>query len=139
VCHPTISPINLINFAEIRHIFIMETWRQVTEQTGISRAFDWDIPKYIQVSSVHTFEYIRNHSGLFFSGDGRESRHEYTMMICTADPDLYQISHYLYDDYDVNNDHHLEQTDYEGWHKKIDDSGMYNTEHCLSIAWFGMT
>ncbi|XP_060606601.1 uncharacterized protein LOC132758912 [Ruditapes philippinarum] len=60
------------------------------------------------------------------NGDGRESRHEYTMMICSADPDLYQISHYLYDDYDVNNDHHLEQTDYEGWHKKIDDSGDGN-------------
>ncbi|XP_045208931.1 uncharacterized protein LOC123560836 [Mercenaria mercenaria] len=60
------------------------------------------------------------------NGDGRESRHEYTTMICTADPDLFQLSHYLFDDYDVNGDHHLEQSDFEAWHAKIDATGDSN-------------
>ncbi|XP_045208941.1 uncharacterized protein LOC123560848 [Mercenaria mercenaria] len=55
--------------------------------------------------------------------DGRESRQEYTTMLCESDPDLFQLSHYLFDDYDVDHDHHLEQHDFEAWHAKIDGGG----------------
>ncbi|KAL4219593.1 ATP-dependent DNA helicase Q4 [Mactra antiquata] len=57
------------------------------------------------------------------NGDGRESRNEYTTMLCEANPALYQLSHYLYDEYDVNGDHHLEKLDYEGFHAKMDADG----------------
>ena len=53
-------------------------------------------------------------------GDGRESRQEYTSYICDHNPALYQLSHYLYDEYDVNGDHHLELVDYEGFHALMD-------------------
>ncbi|XP_052222728.1 uncharacterized protein LOC127838780 isoform X1 [Dreissena polymorpha] len=56
------------------------------------------------------------------NGDGRETRNEYTMYICGTDPDLYQLSHYLYDDYDVDGDHHLDKHDYEAFHLKMDSN-----------------
>ncbi|KAH3794118.1 hypothetical protein DPMN_147649 [Dreissena polymorpha] len=56
-------------------------------------------------------------------GDGSETRNEYTMRICGTDPDLYQLSNYLYDDYDVDGDHHLDKHDYEAFHLKMDSNG----------------
>ena len=58
-----------------------------------------------------------------FSGDGRESRREYTQMICDSNPAIYQLSHYLYDDFDVNGDHHLDIEDYEGFFANMDEDG----------------
>ena len=55
------------------------------------------------------------------TGDGRESRREYTSFVCDTSPALYQLSHYLYDEYDVNADHHLEKADYEGFFAKMDE------------------
>lgn len=62
-----------------------------------------------------------NHAPLLtLLGDGRESRREYTSFVCDTNPALYQLSHYLYDDYDVNGDHHLEKGDYEAFFAKMD-------------------
>ncbi|KAH3820722.1 uncharacterized protein LOC127880534 [Dreissena polymorpha] len=47
------------------------------------------------------------------NGDGIESRHEYTEYICAVSPSLYQLSHWLFDDYDFNHDHHLTKQDYD--------------------------
>ncbi|XP_052790949.1 uncharacterized protein LOC128224899 [Mya arenaria] len=68
------------------------------------------------------------------NGDGKESRHEYTAFICAADPALYQISHYLYDAYDVNGDHKLDLVDYEGFHNNMDSNndGLLNMEEFVA-------
>merc|ERR1711860_29320 len=70
------------------------------------------------------------------NGDGRESRREYTLFICDSNPALYQISHWLYDYYDVNGDHHLDQGDYDAFHAVMDvnnDGGV--TEEEFVVYW----
>ncbi|XP_052790898.1 uncharacterized protein LOC128224857 [Mya arenaria] len=70
------------------------------------------------------------------NGDGKESRHEYTTLICASNPALYQISHYLYDEYDVDGNHQLSLVDYEGFHAKMDTNkdGLLNKEEFV-IFW----
>ncbi|XP_045165671.1 uncharacterized protein LOC123529410 [Mercenaria mercenaria] len=57
------------------------------------------------------------------NGDGRESRHEYTEFICMTSPSLYQLSHYLFDEYDMDGDHHLVKADYDHLFDKMDSDG----------------
>ena len=64
-------------------------------------------------------------------GDGRESRHEYTEFICATSPDLYQLSHYLYDEYDSNGDHHLEKVDYDVLFDKMDIDSKFTWTECF--------
>ncbi|KAL4219594.1 ATP-dependent DNA helicase Q4 [Mactra antiquata] len=79
---------------------------------------DTDSDGYLTVAEIDAVfaKYDQN-------GDGRVSRREYTTMLCDANPALYQISHYLFDAYDVNHDHHLEVEDYEGFHAKMEVDG----------------
>ena len=58
-----------------------------------------------------------------YQGNGVTSRHEYTEYICATTPRLYNLSHYTYDVYDINGDHHLQKSDYDGLHAKIDTDG----------------
>lgn len=46
------------------------------------------------------------------NGDGFETRYEYTEFICNTTPSLYPLSHYLFDEYNLNNDHVLTDEDY---------------------------
>merc|ERR1712179_540958 len=73
------------------------------------------------------------------NGDGRESRHEYTSFICDTNPELYQLSHYLYDDYDFNGDHQLEKADYDAFHAAMDSDGdgMVSEEEFVTY-WTGL-
>ena len=58
-----------------------------------------------------------------FSGNGKESRHEYTEYVCSANPKLYLLAHYLYDEYDMDNDHTLERHDYDNFFDAMDTDG----------------
>lgn len=58
------------------------------------------------------------------TGDGVESRHEYTEFVCTTSPALYQLSHYLFDEYDMDGDHHLRKEDYDNLHRTMDTNGI---------------
>ncbi|XP_045166883.2 uncharacterized protein LOC123530204 [Mercenaria mercenaria] len=54
------------------------------------------------------------------NSDGYETRYEYTEYICGTSPALYQLSHYLFDEYDFNGDHILEEYDYEVLYDQMD-------------------
>ncbi|XP_045166151.2 uncharacterized protein LOC123529714 [Mercenaria mercenaria] len=60
------------------------------------------------------------------NGDGKESRHEYTEFICATSPSLYQLSHYLFDEYDMDGDHHLVKTDYDNLFDTMDSDADGN-------------
>merc|ERR1711909_8810 len=45
------------------------------------------------------------------NGDGKISRHEYTETICRLAPQMYGVSHYMYDTYELNHDHTLDTPD----------------------------
>ncbi|XP_052782057.1 visinin-like protein 1 [Mya arenaria] len=60
------------------------------------------------------------------NGDGTESRHEYTEYICAVSPSLYQLSHWLFDEYDFDGDHHLVKTDYDQLCAAMDTNGDSN-------------
>ena len=60
-----------------------------------------------------------------FLGDGRVSRHEYTVHITATNPELHDFAHVLYDDYDMNNDHHLDKPDYDAYFAKLDSNGNF--------------
>ncbi|KAL4226436.1 ATP-dependent DNA helicase Q4 [Mactra antiquata] len=53
-------------------------------------------------------------------GNGVETRREYTEFICATSPSLYQLSHYLFDEYDMNGDHHLRKEDYDALFDTMD-------------------
>ena len=65
---------------------------------------------------------------LWLLGDGVESRHEYTEFVCATSPALYQLSHYLFDEYDMNGDHHLRKEDYDTLHVTMDSD---STARCF--------
>merc|ERR1712179_24995 len=54
------------------------------------------------------------------NNNGMVSRHEYTEYICHAEPILYNLARYLYDDYDMDGDHHLRKTDYDAFFHRLD-------------------
>ncbi|KAH3791480.1 uncharacterized protein LOC127840110 [Dreissena polymorpha] len=54
--------------------------------------------------------------------DGRLTRSEYTTYICKSDPVQYELSHYLFDEYDVDGDHFLDYHDYDNFYNKMDTS-----------------
>jgi len=58
-----------------------------------------------------------------FIDDGQITRHEYTEFICAVSPNLYQLSHWLFDEYDVNKDHHLRREDYDALFAALDANG----------------
>ncbi|XP_063411800.1 uncharacterized protein LOC134694687 [Mytilus trossulus] len=53
-------------------------------------------------------------------GSGTVSRHEYTVHITATNPELHDFAHVLYDDYDLDGDHHLEKHDYDAYFAKLD-------------------
>ncbi|KAK3087283.1 hypothetical protein FSP39_004096 [Pinctada imbricata] len=82
----------------------------------------------------HSSDY--NHDGVFSrdeldqafakydsDGDGRISRHEYTIHLTQEAPSLHDFAHALYDDYDMNGDHHLDHSDFDMYFAKIDSDG----------------
>ncbi|XP_060607608.1 uncharacterized protein LOC132759778 [Ruditapes philippinarum] len=72
--------------------------------------------------------------------DGHISRHEYTSFICFLQPALYQLSHYLYDQYDLSpNDHQLQITDFEAFHAKLDSNGDANLTQTEWVTWWVKT
>jgi hypothetical protein len=60
-----------------------------------------------------------------FLGDGRVSRHEYTVHITAINPELHGFAQVLYDDYDLNNDQYLDKPDYDGYFAKVDTNGNF--------------
>ncbi|KAH9487641.1 hypothetical protein Btru_070226 [Bulinus truncatus] len=59
------------------------------------------------------------------NGDGKLSRHEYTQYITDIyghDPDLNHILHNIYDHMDYNNDHHVDQQDYNRLFDQADEN-----------------
>merc|ERR1711874_763840 len=54
------------------------------------------------------------------NGDGRVSRHEYTGYVDLHSPNLHDLSHALYDIYDVDGDHHLDKHDFDNLYALID-------------------
>lgn len=72
--------------------------------------------------------------------DGHISRHEYTSFICFLQPALYQLSHYLYDQYDLSpTDHQLQITDFEAFHAKLDSNGDANLTQTEWVTWWVKT
>ena len=61
---------------------------------------------------------------MYIAGNGKVSRHEYTEFVCMTAPELYVLSHYLYDMYDFNHDHTLDEPDYILFFPKMDSNGM---------------
>jgi len=54
------------------------------------------------------------------NGDGRVSRQEYTSYTDLHSPTLHDLSHALYDIYDVDGDHHLDKHDFDNLYALID-------------------
>lgn len=94
-------------------------------------------PPFPQVGLSDTvFSLIVKPTGQYqwlFSGDGTETRHEYTEFVCATSPSLYQLSHYLFDEYDMNGDHHLRKDDYDNLFLTMD------TDSKLPAVVFGET
>ncbi|KAH9500028.1 hypothetical protein Btru_076188, partial [Bulinus truncatus] len=61
--------------------------------------------------------------------NGRVSRSEYTTYINTNEPTLYDLSHALYDIYDVDSDDQLDLHDYENFFGLIDGDGNGQVSH----------
>jgi len=57
------------------------------------------------------------------NGNGRESRHEYTEFVCATTPTLYNLAHYLFDEYDSDGDHSLDIHDYDALYVKMNPDG----------------
>ena len=57
---------------------------------------------------------------IFVSVSGEVSRHEFTEFVCAEVPDLYNMGHYLFDEFDFNGDHHLQTLDYRLMLNKTD-------------------
>ena len=68
---------------------------------------------------------------LFILDDGRVTRHEYTTYITDATPSLQDFAHILFDDYDMNKDHHLDKLDYNAYYAKVDANGMILYSQCV--------
>lgn len=82
-------------------------------------SFSWQYmlyhDKFDQCINLHQYRDVT-----FITGDGTETRHEYTEFVCATSPALYQLSHYLFDEYDMNGDHHLRKEDYDNLHATMD-------------------
>ncbi|KAL3871812.1 hypothetical protein ACJMK2_039784 [Sinanodonta woodiana] len=52
--------------------------------------------------------------------DGRVSRHEYMSYVDLHTPTLHDLSHALYDDYDVDHDNHLDEHDFQNFFNLMD-------------------
>lgn len=70
------------------------------------------------------------------NGDGKESRHEYTEFVCATSPHLYQLSHYLFDEYDMDGDHHLVKADYDSLFDTMDTDADGNVTPDEFIAYW---
>nr|KAG5707307.1 hypothetical protein BaRGS_000081 [Batillaria attramentaria] len=57
------------------------------------------------------------------NNDGRVSRHEYSNYLQAHEPELVTLGHFLYDEYDADGDHHLEQHDFDIFYQKMDLDG----------------
>ncbi|XP_021361465.1 calmodulin-like protein 5 [Mizuhopecten yessoensis] len=57
------------------------------------------------------------------NGDGRVSRAEYMDFVDRYTPDLHALGQELYNDYDINKDHHIDITDFEAYFTILDTSG----------------
>ncbi|XP_050397161.1 uncharacterized protein LOC126815514 [Patella vulgata] len=75
----------------------------------------------------------RNEDGVFSTGemllgfanfdensDGRVSRKEYVDFVVHPNPELKEFSHYLFNSYDVNSDHHIDGNDFAGLQRAMD-------------------
>lgn len=71
---------------------------------------------------------------LLILGDGKESRHEYTEFVCATSPQLYQLSHYLFDEYDMDGDHHLVKADYDNLFDTMDTDSKCKLQYWLEIS-----
>ncbi|KAK6195076.1 hypothetical protein SNE40_000581 [Patella caerulea] len=68
--------------------------------------------------------------------DGIISRLEYTSYINKTTPELYRLSHELYDIYDIDNDNRLEKHDYDAFFQLMDsDDDGWVTEHEFVHYW----
>ncbi|XP_033762861.1 polcalcin Cup a 4-like isoform X2 [Pecten maximus] len=57
------------------------------------------------------------------NGDGRVSRVEYMDFVDRYTPHLHALGQELYNDYDINKDHHIDLNDFEAYFTKLDTSG----------------
>merc|ERR1712179_389092 len=73
--------------------------------------------------SVTKLEMVQQHYNYDINGNGKVSRHEYTEYICRTEPEIYDLSHYLYDMYDFNHDHVIDIPDYDIYFAKMDTNG----------------
>ena len=64
-----------------------------------------------------------------FLDDGRVTRHEYTVHITETNPELHDFAHVLYDDYDLDGDHHLDKHDYDAYYAKVNANGKFITKN----------
>ncbi|XP_059162570.1 uncharacterized protein LOC131945953 isoform X2 [Physella acuta] len=63
------------------------------------------------------------------NNNGRISRQEYTQYIQAHAPNLYQVSHALYDIYDVDNDDQLDHHDFDNFYALMDGNGDGTVSH----------
>ncbi|XP_052782413.1 uncharacterized protein LOC128218763 [Mya arenaria] len=52
--------------------------------------------------------------------DGKITRHEYTSFVCFLTPTMYQLSHYLFDEFDSDSNHHLDTGDFGNFYHLLD-------------------
>ncbi|KAL3871813.1 hypothetical protein ACJMK2_039785 [Sinanodonta woodiana] len=77
--------------------------------------YDYNHDSFFTLDELHrSFTiYDTNH-------DGRVTRHEYTSYVNLHTPTLHDLSHALYDDYDVDSDHHLDEHDFDNLFSMMD-------------------
>ncbi|XP_059145924.1 uncharacterized protein LOC131933138 [Physella acuta] len=89
-------------------------------QTATAMFHDVDVNNdhIVDINEVHlSFQkYDTNH-------DGRITRHEYTTYVASHTPELLDVAHSIYDVYDVDGDHHLDQHDFDNFYGLMDGDG----------------
>lgn len=73
--------------------------------------------------SITLLEFHQSFNKYDINGNGKVDRHEYTEAICAQSPEMYQYSHYMYDEFDADHDHSLEASDYDFFFPKMDTNG----------------
>ncbi|XP_052214448.1 uncharacterized protein LOC127833306 isoform X1 [Dreissena polymorpha] len=118
---------------------------------GIGAGINVLLLKPYDVTAAHMYDSSdSNHDGIFtleefaaefkvydINHDGAVTRHEYTAYVCFLSPTLYQISHYMYDEYDIAPaDHHLKQADYSAFYHKLDADHDGTVQRSEWISWW---
>merc|ERR1712179_805921 len=60
---------------------------------------------------------------------------EYTKFVCATTPTLYNLAHYLFDEYDANGDHMLEKADYDALFMKMNPDNDDSIEEEFVAYW----